>query len=231
MRVLFAEDDFRLGNLVKHMLLKNNIQVDWVLNGEAAYDYAMHGSYDVVVLDWMMPIETGLAVCGRLRQNNYQGAILMLTAKDAVGDRVLGLDTGADDYVVKPFEFAELLARLRALSRRSLNAVQEENLHIGNFLINCSTRQVLHKDQEIQLSGREFQLLELLARNRNAVVPREVILDRVWGLETEVSSNTLDAYVHLLRKKLGLPADEVTIVNVRGVGYKISLQSSVGTEA
>lgn len=221
MRVLLAEDDFRLGNLVKHMLLKNHILVDWVLNGEAAYDYALHGSYDVVVLDWMMPVETGLEACRRLRLDGYQGSILMLTAKDSIGDRVLGLDTGADDYVVKPFEFAELLARLRALSRRSLTTVQEDSTSIGKFLINRATRQVTHEDQEIQLSGREFQLLDLLVRNRGAVVTREVILDRVWGLETEVTSNTLDAYVHLLRKKLGLPIDGVMIVNVRGVGYKL----------
>jgi DNA-binding response OmpR family regulator len=228
MRVLLAEDDFRLGNLVKHMLLKNNIQVDWVLNGEAAYDYAIHGSYDVVVLDWMMPVESGLAACGRLRKNDYHGAILMLTAKDSVGDRVLGLDTGADDYVVKPFEFAELLARLRALSRRSLTTVREETVTVGNFVINQSTHQVMRQNQEIQLTGREFQLFDLLVRNRGVVVPREVILDRVWGLETEVSSNTLDAYVHLLRKKLNLPADGVTITNVRGVGYRLSLESTEG---
>jgi DNA-binding response OmpR family regulator len=221
MRILLAEDDFRLGNLVKHMLLKNNIQVDWVLNGEAAYDYAIHGSYDVVVLDWLMPVATGIEACGRLRRGGYQGAILMLTAKDTVSDRVQGLDTGADDYVVKPFEFAELLARLRALSRRSLNAIQEETIRFGAFVLNLAARQVMQNNHEIQLSGREFQLLELLARNRNSVVSREVILDRVWGLETEVSSNTLDAYVHLLRKKLGLPAAGVMITNIRGVGYKL----------
>ena len=221
MRVLLAEDDFRLGNLVKNRLLKNNIEVDWVLNGEAAYDYAIHGSYDVIVLDWLMPVETGLEVCRCLRRDGYSGAILMLTAKESLDDRVLGLDTGADDYVVKPFEFEELLARLRALSRRSLTSVQKETISLGKFVINCATRQVLHETREIQLSGREFQLLELLVRNQNTVVPREVILDRVWGLETEVSSNTLDAYVHLLRKKLSLPVDGVMIVNVRGIGYRL----------
>ncbi|MDU4962406.1 MAG: response regulator transcription factor [Sporomusaceae bacterium] len=223
MRVLLAEDDCRLGKLVKHMLQKNNIQADWVLNGEAACDYALYGAYDVVVLDWLMPVRTGIEACVLLRRGGYQGAILMLTAKDALSDRVQGLDSGADDYVVKPFEFAELLARLRALSRRSLTAIQDETLQIGNFSIHCTSRQVLYNEQEIQLSGREFQLLDLLARNRNAVVPRAVLLDRVWGLETEVSSNSLDAYIHLLRKKLGLPVDGVMISNVRGVGYKLEV--------
>ena len=216
-----AEDDFRLGKLVKNMLQRNNIQTDWVLNGEDAYDYATQGAYDVIVLDWLMPLATGIEACQRLRREGYQGTILMLTAKDAVSDRVQGLDAGADDYVVKPFEFAELLARLRALARRSLAAYQEETVQLGNFLINRTTRQVLHNNQEIQLSGREFQLLDLLLRNQNAVVPREVILDRVWGLETEISSNSLDAYIHLLRKKLGLPVDGVTITNVRGIGYTL----------
>lgn len=223
MRVLLAEDDFRLGKLVKHMLQKNNIQADWVLNGEAACDYALYGAYDVVVLDWLMPVRTGIEACVLLRRGGYQGAILMLTAKDALSDRVQGLDSGADDYVVKPFEFAELFARLRALSRRSLTAIQDETLQIGSFSIHCTSRQVLYNEQEIQLSGREFQLLDLLARNRNAVVPRAVLLDRVWGLETEVSSNSLDAYIHLLRKKLGLPVDGVMISNVRGVGYKLEV--------
>jgi DNA-binding response OmpR family regulator len=132
-----------------------------------------------------------------------------------------GLDTGADDYIVKPFEFSELLARLRALSQRSLTTAREESVTLGNFLINRATRQATRESQEIQLSGREFQLLDLLVRNRGTVVPREIILDRVWGLETEVTSNTLDAYIHLLRKKLGLPIDGVMIVNIKGVGYKL----------
>lgn len=223
MHVLLAEDDFRLGNLIKHMLVKNHILVEWVLSGDVAYDYATQGEYDVLLLDWMMPVMTGLEVCNRLRENGYQGAILMLTAKDSVLDRVTGLDTGADDYVVKPFEFAELLARVRALARRSQATLANEMVMLGPFAVNRTTRQITRGEQEIQLSGREFQLLDLLIRNRDTVVPREVILDRVWGLETEVTPNTLDAYVYLLRKKLGLPAGGVTISNIRGVGYRLEV--------
>ncbi len=119
MRVLLAEDDTKLGNLLKHMLEKEAIQVDWVTRGDNAIDYALYFAYDVIILDWMMPGETGIAVCDHLRKQHYQGAILMLTARDAVSDRVSGLDTGADDYLIKPFEFSELLARVKALSRRS----------------------------------------------------------------------------------------------------------------
>ncbi len=223
MRLLLAEDDVKLGNLLKHLLEKEAIQVDWVVRGDTAIDYALYSAYDVIVLDWMMPGETGINVCDFLRKQHYQGAILMLTAKDAVSDRVLGLDTGADDYLVKPFEYSELLARVRALARRSSFQLKEDVLAVGGLLLNRSTRSVLHGAEEIQLSAREFQLLELLAQNSGKVVPRDVILDRVWGLDAEVSSNNLDAYVRLLRKKLP-EGSGVEIQNIRGIGFKLEAQ-------
>jgi DNA-binding response OmpR family regulator len=224
MRILLAEDDAKLGKLIKHMLEKAAIQVDWVLSGDLALEYALHDPYDVVILDWMMPGQTGIIVCDQLRKRGYQGAILMLTAKDALDDRVLGLDTGADDYFVKPFEFAELLARIRALSRRCRVSLTEDILQVGSVSFNCLTHCVRRGDTEIQLTSREFRLLDLLVRNQAHVIPREVILDRVWGLETDVSSNNLDAYVRLLRKKLSLFDDVVEIQTVRGIGYKLEVQ-------
>ena len=224
MRVLLAEDDTRLGKLIKHMLEKAGIEVDWVLDGDMALEYALHSPYDVIVLDWMMPGQTGLSVCQQLRTCSYQGGILMLTAKDAVEDRVLGLDTGADDYFVKPFEFAELLARLRALARRSSAKLKEDVVQVGSLALNRSTRSVSRGEMEIQLTSREFQLLDLLIQNLGIVIPREVILDRIWGLESNVSSNNLDAYVRLLRKKISLSDEDVVIQNVRGIGYKLEKQ-------
>lgn len=224
MRVLLAEDDARLGKLIKHMLEKSEISVDWVVSGDMALEYALHSPYDVIILDWMMPGQTGLSVCQELRKNSYQGAILLLTAKDAVEDRVLGLDTGADDYFVKPFEFAELLARLRALARRSSAKLKNDIVQIGSLTLHRSTRSVSRNQIEIQLTSREFQLLDLLVQNRGMVIPREVILDRIWGLESNISSNNLDAYVRLLRKKISLSDEDVVIQNVRGVGYKLEEQ-------
>lgn len=221
MRVLLAEDDAKLGKLIKHMLDKEAMQVDWVLRGDTAIDYAIYSPYDVIILDWMMPGATGINVCDHLRKQHYQGAILMLTARDAVSDRVLGLDTGADDYLVKPFEFSELLARVRALSRRSSVKLKEEVLKAGSLVLNRSTRSVELGGEEIQLTAREFQLLDLLIQNRGRVVPREVILDRIWGLDANVSSNNLDAYVRLLRKKINLPDEDVEIQNIRGIGFKL----------
>jgi len=224
MRVLLAEDDAKLGKLIKHMLEKSGMQVDWVLNGDMALEYALYDPYDVLILDWMMPGQPGIAVCDQLRKRGYQGAVLILTAKDALDDRVLGLDTGADDYFVKPFEFAELLARLRALARRSRVRLIEDILQVGNLVFNSLTHCVRRGDTEVQLTSREFQLLDLLVRNQERVVPREVILERIWGLETDVSSNNLDAYVRLLRRKLSPFEDVVVIQTVRGIGYKLEVQ-------
>lgn len=221
MRVLLAEDDAKLGRLIKHMLEKAALQVDWVVRGDTAIDYSLHSPYDVIILDWMMPGNTGIEVCSHLRKQNYQGAILMLTAKDALSDRVLGLNTGADDYLVKPFEFEELLARVRALSRRSSVKLNEEILQVGNLIVNRTTRSVKRGEEEIQLTVREFQLLDLLMKNKGHVVPRDVILDRIWGLDGNVSSNNLDAYVRLLRKKISLSDDDVELQNIRGIGFKL----------
>lgn len=224
MRVLLAEDDAKLGKLIKHMLEQAGVTVDWVLNGDMALEYALYDPYDVIILDWMMPGQTGIAVCDQLRKRGYQGAVLMLTAKDALDDRVLGLDTGADDYFIKPFEFAELLARLRALARRSSASLTENIQTIGDLVFDSLTHCVRRGDMEVQLTSREFQLLNLFVRNRNRVVPREVILERIWGLEAEVSSNNLDAYVRLLRRKLSLFEDVAVIQTVRGIGYKLEVQ-------
>lgn len=223
MRILLAEDDMKLGNLLKHLLEKAEVQADWVTRGDVALEYALHSAYDVIVLDWMMPGYDGIYVCERLRKTGYQGAILMLTAKDAVEDRVLGLDTGADDYLVKPFEFIELLARVRALARRSSAKIKEDILHLGNLVLNRTTRIVRVRDDEIQLSSREYQLLDLLAQNKGQVVPRDVIIDRIWGLDADVSSNNLDAHVRLLRRKIDSESDDVVIQNVRGIGFKLEV--------
>lgn len=218
MKILLAEDDLHLGELIVHLLKKKGIDhIDWVQEGEDAYDYAMAEFYDVVVLDWMLPNGDGLDICRRLRQNGYTGAILMLTAKDAVQDRVTGLEAGADDYLVKPFEIDELVARLKALARRTFVPLQEEKVTFHGFTLNRTSHTLHRGDEEIFLTPREFQLLDLLVQNQGQVVPRETILDRVWGWDADVSMKTIDATIKLLRKKL---KDDV-IQTVRGVGYKI----------
>ena len=224
MRVLLAEDDARLGKLTKYMMEQNGIQVEWVKRGDEIVEYASYDDYDVLVLDWMMPGESGIDACKRLRENGYEKAILILTARDDVADRVTGLDAGADDYLVKPFEFAELLARLRALGRRSSQKIQQDVVQVGDFTLNRTAKVLKKKDQVIQLSPREFQIFDLLAQNLGIVVPREIILDRIWGLESEVSSNNIDSYVKLFRKKLDLGDGSTMIQTIRGVGYKLEAE-------
>lgn len=224
MKVLLAEDDVRFGRLLTHMLKQNGITVDWVQRGEEIVEFATYDVYDVLILDWMMPNVSGVEACKKLREDGYERAILILTAKDAVDDRVTGLNAGADDYLVKPFEFAELLARLRALGRRSNKKIQQNIIQIGNFSLNRTEKILKYQDQVIQLSPREFQIFDLLAQNIGIVVPREIILDRIWGLESEVTSNNIDSYVKLLRRKLNFNNHQernAIIHTIRGIGYKL----------
>ena len=223
MRVLLAEDDRRLGKLVQYMLEQNKIKADWVTNGSEVYEYAMYTDYDILILDWMMPGENGIDICKRLRSEGYAKAILMLTARDSVEDRVSGLDAGADDYLVKPFEFAELMARLRALGRRSTQQIQQDKVEVGEFTLNRTTKVLKKKDEVIQLSPREFQIFDLLVQNLGIVVPRDILLDRIWGMEADVSSNNIDSYIKILRKKLDLGDGETAIKTVRGIGCKLEV--------
>ena len=221
MRILLAEDDSRLGKLIEYMLQQNKFNVEWITNGADIFEYAMYSEYDILVLDWMMPNVSGIDACRQLREAGYERAIIMLTARDTVEDRVMGLDAGADDYLVKPFEFDELLARLRALGRRSTQKIQQEVIEIGDFTLNRTTKVLMRKDQVIQLSPREFQIFDLLAQNLGVVVPRDIILDRIWGLERDITSNNIDSYMKILRKKLMDVDGNIAIKTVRGIGYRL----------
>ena len=224
MHVLLAEDDMKLGKLIKYMLEQNGISTERVTTGDVIYDYAMYEDYDVLVLDWMMPKMSGVDACKKLRSDGYQRAILLLTARDSIEDRVTGLDAGADDYLVKPFEFAELMARLRALGRRSSQKIQQDMMDLGDFTLDRTSKVLKKGEQVIQLSPREFQIFDLLVQNMGIVVPRDIILDRIWGLESEVSSNNIDSYVKLLRKKLESADGQMIISTIRGVGYKLEIK-------
>ncbi|WP_026678750.1 response regulator transcription factor [Fictibacillus gelatini] len=224
MNVLLAEDDLRLGKLIVHMLKKTGeYKIDWVTTGNDAFDYALMSHYDVLILDWMMPEGDGVEVCRRLRKQDYSGAILILTAKDAVQDRVAGLDSGADDYLIKPFEIDELLARLRALSRRNYAPIVEETVDLHGLVLNRTSYTIHRGNKHIQLTPREFQLFDLLVRNKGQVLPRDIILDRVWGFDADVSIKIVDATVKLLRKKLHMLIHQELIQSKRGVGYKLEI--------
>lgn len=221
MYILLAEDDKKLGRLIVHMLSKEKHTVDWVIDGASALDYISSTLYDLVLLDWMMPEVSGIDVCKELRNNHFQGLILMLTAKDDVLDRVKGLDAGADDYIVKPFQFEELFARVRALERRGNIPFIDNVLKVGELTLDRVNHKVYRKEKEIQLSPKEYQLLNILMSNPEQILPRDVLLDKIWGIEVDVSDNNLDALVRLLRKKVEDPEGERLIHNIRGVGYRL----------
>lgn len=220
MKILLAEDDLNLGKLLSIMLRKRNITVVWVTNGEEAYEKVYGDGYDVLVLDWMMPRLSGIDLCKRLRDEEYQGNILLLTAKDTVMDKVQGLNAGADDYLVKPFDMEELVARLNALCRRQAQ-YKSANLTYGKYVLETSTYCFVYGTKRVELRPREYKLLEMLLRNKGHIMPREVLQDRIWGLESNVTENNLDVHIRMLRKKIMELNNEELIKTMRGVGYYV----------
>lgn len=223
MLILLAEDDPKIAKLLLKLLDGDGYQVDYAKDGEEALMYSELNSYELIILDWMMPVLSGVAVCSQLREKGYVGGILMLTAKDTLDDKVIGLEAGADDYLVKPFEYRELKARIVALSRRSHRQIQRDIVTKGIFSINRTLHTAYHKGRSMDLSKREYQLFSLLFENNGNAVPRALIIDKVWGIDGEVSDNNLDAFIRLLRRKLRSFESRQVIKNVRGIGYKMEV--------
>ncbi len=215
MRLLLVEDDVKLSRAVARGLRAEGYAVDVAGDGEAALLQAAVWDYDAVVLDLMLPLRDGLEVCRGLRERGSWVPILMLTARGGIGDRIKGLDAGADDYLPKPFDFGELLARVRALVRRNPGE-RPARLEVGELVVDPATREVLHHGRPVELTAREFAVLEYLARHPGQVVSRATLLDHVWDANYEGSTNIVDVYVGHLRRKLG---STELIRTVRGVGF------------
>src|SRR5947209_532769 len=221
MHILVGEDEKRLANLVRRALEEEGHVVDVSYDGAEGLEMAEGTEYDLLVLDLMLPHLDGIEICRRLRTQGKDTRILMLTARDAVEDRVQGLESGADDYLVKPFSFSELLARIKALSRRQVQAQIEQELQAGDLVLDLSRREARRGDSVIELTAKEFQLLEFLMRNSGHVLTRTQILDHVWGYNFDSFSNVVDIYVHYLRNKIDKDFAEPLIKTVRGVGYSL----------
>jgi DNA-binding response OmpR family regulator len=219
--ILVVEDEKRLANLVRRALEEEGHVVDTSYDGAEALDMATGTDYDLIVLDIMLPHMDGIEIARRLRTEGKQTRILMLTARDAVEDRVTGLESGADDYLVKPFSFAELVARVKALSRRQVQAQTEEELVTGELVLDLARREARRNSHTIELTAKEFQLLEYMMRNSGRVLTRTQILDHVWGYNFDSFSNVVDIYVHYLRNKVDRDFPTPMIKTVRGVGYKL----------
>jgi two-component system OmpR family response regulator len=220
MRVLVVEDHAKMAALIGRGLRKEGMAVDVAGDGEEELWRAEATEYDAIILDLMLPGIDGFEVCARLRADGVWAPILMLTARDSVRDRVAGLDRGADDYLTKPFSYAELLARLRALVRRG-GVERPPELRAGDLRLDPARRQAWRGDTEIQLSAKEFSILETFMRRPGEVLSRFQLLEHAWDYDYENRSNVVDSYIRLLRRKIDRPFGTDTIETVRGVGYRL----------
>ena len=220
MRLLIVEDDVKMAALVRRGLIEEGAAVDVARSGEDALWMAASAPYDAVVLDVMLPGMDGFELCRRLREEGRWSPVLMLTARDAVEDRIAGLDAGADDYVVKPFSFAELHARLRSLARRP-PLERPAVVEVGDLRLDPGTRQVWRGEDELHLSAKEFALLETFMRRPGRVLSRYQLLEHCWDYTYENRSNVVDVYVRYLREKVDRPFGRRSIETVRGAGYRL----------
>lgn len=218
MRVLLVEDEEKLAEATKYILEKQGYAVDWVQDGISGQDMAETGLYDAIILDRMLPKKDGVEVLRYLRNHGIKTPVIFVTARDAVADRVEGLDAGGDDYLVKPFSKDELLARLRALARRPEELLSEQ-LRVAKLTLDALRCEADSPCGTVKLSSKETQLLELLMRHRNQVLRKEQIFDRVWGPASEAELSAVELYIFYLRKKIDFPACGVILETIRGIGY------------
>jgi two-component system, OmpR family, response regulator len=222
MKILVVEDEHRIAQTIKKGLEQERYAIDVAYRGDEGYDLALVEDYDLILLDVMLPAMDGVQLCRNLRKKNIHTPILMLTAKGQIEDKIEGLDAGADDYLAKPFSFEELLARIRALSRRPHKALTDR-LKVENLSLDRTTYEVERAGQTVLLSGKEFALLEYLMRNAHKILTKEQIISHVWNYDANILPNTVEVYIRNLRNKIDKPfKDEIPLVNtVRGFGYKI----------
>ena len=220
MRVLIIEDDIKLAKIIAEVLRDEKIHSDITNDGDTGLEAALRGSYDVAIIDWMLPGRDGPSICRAIRAARLSFGLLLLTARGQIEDRVAGLDSGADDYLVKPFSFDELLARIRALSRRaSAVAGDTWELRVGSLVMDLKAHSLRRSDKVIDLSRTEWDLLELLMRHADQALPRQNIIDYIWSYDATVKPELVDVYVSYLRKKLEIDGFVDPIQTVRGVGY------------
>lgn len=222
MRILVAEDEKELASIITRRLEDEDYAVDTVHNGIDAVSYLQETDYDAVILDVMMPGKNGFEVIDEYRKQGGMAPVLFLTARDAVDDRVHGLDLGADDYLVKPFSFKELLARLRAITRRPGCNEKVNILSAGSLKLDLRSHKAMREGREIELSSKEFAILEFLMRNKGTILDRESIREHVWSWDYEGESNVVDVYIRFLRKKIDDGFSDKLIQTIRGSGYMIS---------
>lgn len=222
MKILIVEDEHKIANLVRQGLEQERYTVDVAYDGTSGYDLASDGSYDLIILDRLLPGIDGLTICGNLRKDGNDSPVLMLTAKTQIMDRVEGLNCGADDYLTKPFAFEELLARIKALARRPKNTAGD-TLKVEDLTMDINSYEVKRGEKHINLSSREFALLEYLMRHQNKTLSKEQIIDHVWNYDANILPNTVEVFIGYLRNKIDKPfKNKKPLINtIRGFGYRI----------
>ncbi|WP_454055542.1 response regulator transcription factor [Clostridium sp. Marseille-Q7071] len=222
MRILMVEDEKYMAEAIEQVLKKNNYSVDLAFDGEYGLDCGLSGIYDIIILDIMLPKMNGVGVLKELRKNGIEAPVILLTAKGETEDKVIGLDSGADDYLAKPFKTEELMARLRALSRRKNELIKDNILQYADIELNPLTLNLSCGSKEFKLTLKECQLLELLIKRKDIIISKDSIIEKLWGYETCAEDNNVEVYISFLRKKLSRIKSQVIIQTVRGAGYVLN---------
>lgn len=221
MKLLLVEDEKQLSEALQQILIKNKYSVDAVYNGDEGLDYALTGVYDVIILDIMLPKLNGIEILKMIRKRKISTPVILLTAKGSVEDRILGLDSGADDYLPKPFSPDELLARLRALTRRNGDFINENILEVSDIKLNLSTYDMEVNDNSITLTQKEFEILKYFMQRPKLVVSKDDLITKLWGFDSDIEHNNIEVYISFLRKKLAYVESNVKITTIRRVGYRL----------
>ena len=221
MKLLLVEDEKQLSEALQQILIKNKYSVDAVYSGDEGLDYALSDVYDVIILDIMLPKLNGIEILKMIRKRKISTPVILLTAKGSVEDRILGLDSGADDYLPKPFSPDELLARLRALTRRNGDFINENILEFSDIKLNLSTYDMEVNDNSITLTQKEFEILKYFMQRPKLVVSKDDLITKLWGFDSDVEHNNIEVYISFLRKKLAYVESNVKITTIRRVGYRL----------
>ena len=221
MNILIIEDEYSLADAVAETLKSENFNVCIKTNGEDGEDEALTENYDLILLDVMLPEKNGFDILKYLRQEKIKTPVIMLTAKSEIDDKLNGLEHGADDYITKPFAMRELMARIKAVLKRTNNIEDTNCLEYGDLVLDLKNAKLKCKDNEIQISGKELELLEQLLLNKNQILSKESLIERIWGYESDAEYNSVEVYITFIRRKLKLVDSKVNIKAVRGIGYKL----------
>jgi len=221
MKVLIIEDEYSIADAIREILEKEHLDVTIVANGLDGEDEALTGLYDLILLDIMLPKKNGFEILNTLKEEKLKTPIIILTAKGEIDDKLNGLENGADDYITKPFHMKELLARVKIILKRSVNIEDTKLLKYKDLILDLSTGKLKCNDKEVSINGKELNLIELLLINKEQIIEKDVLTDKIWGYDSDAEYNTVEVYISFLRKKLNLLDSTVKISTVRGMGYKL----------